>query len=1031
MNAELYKEFRNPSNIYRGKPFWSWNGLLEKEELLKQIHVMHRMGFGGYFMHSRAGLETEYLGDEWFNLINACADEGQKLGMESWLYDEDRWPSGSAGGMVTENPQYRAKYLRLNIVDAHKFQWKDEAIAVFAAQIEGENLKEYQRISRDVDPTQLYKNHVLIFTTEEMTRSSNYNGYTYVDTLKREATEKFIELTHERYKKNCKDRLGKSIKGIFIDEPHRGQFMAAAGNINPNPEWLIPWTESLFDEFKKRFGYDVVNYLPEIYLAYKGSEVSQVRWHYIELLQQLFIENFVKPINDWCEENNLVLTGHFLHEDSLTVQTWAVGSIMRCYEHMGYPGVDVLTEGNRNFWIVKQLTSVARQLDQEWLLSELYGCTGWQMNLESHKEIGDWQALLGINIRCHHLAWYTMQGEAKRDYPSSILHQSSWWKDYKYVEDYFARIHLIMNQGKPCCNTLVINPIESVWAQARYGWIQGLEPGLARIENLEKKYRDIFYWLMGAHIDFDYGDEDMLARLYSIDIDEEGFPVLKIGQASYRQVLVSGMTTIRSTTLKIFEEFLEIGGRIVFAGEAPEYVDAVKSSKAKSLASKCYQVPFEKGSIIQELKDNLTIQVEVINEKTEKNIDDIYVQIREDRDNIYIFMLNVNLDKDYDDVKIKVGTEGFVQEWDCVTGERFRVNTSTGGQIEFMTDFISGGEHMYIITKHDRNVLPEKTIFRTKKTLETPNSFSYQLDEPNVLVLDLAKFRVDHGEWQKTDEILKVDRKIRDYFGMEYRGGEMIQPWYLKKEGYKNKGMVELSFEFYLEERPLDVIELVMERPENFKIKFNGHFVDVNKQNGYWIDICFKRIPIKPEWLVAGRNIIEVSTIYHNGIDIEAIYLLGNFGVKVENSKKTLTKLPEKLSVGDIVMQNLPFYSGRIKYLIPMDYNLKGKERAFLKLEKVDGACVKVSGGGNSSKMIAWRPYEVEITEYLKHSAEIWVEVVLTRRNTFGPLHQIPIVAQAYGPENFVTEGEDFTMDYMLVPAGLTTRPQIIVKEST
>lgn len=295
MVGKLYKEFKNPSNVYRGKPFWSWNGLLEKEELLRQIHVMQEMGLGGYFMHSRAGLETEYLGEEWFELINACADEGERLGMESWLYDEDRWPSGSAGGIVTKEPKYRAKFLRLNMVESDAFEWKDNILAAFVARIEGEDLKEYQRIYEDDEPRQLNGSHILVFTTEEMVKSSNYNGYTYLDTLKREATDEFIRVTYERYKDKCGDRLGRSIKGVFIDEPHRGQFMAAANNINPDPEWIIPWTESIFEEFERRFGYDAIDRLPEIYLKHCGSAVSQVRWHYIELLQQLFIENFVNP----------------------------------------------------------------------------------------------------------------------------------------------------------------------------------------------------------------------------------------------------------------------------------------------------------------------------------------------------------------------------------------------------------------------------------------------------------------------------------------------------------------------------------------------------------------------------------------------------------------------------------------------------------------------------------------------------------------------------------------------------------------
>ena len=82
--------FKNPTAEYRGKPFWSWNGKLEKSELLRQIEVFRQMGMGGYFCHSRIGLETEYLGNEWFDLINSCAEKGASLGMETWLYDEDR-----------------------------------------------------------------------------------------------------------------------------------------------------------------------------------------------------------------------------------------------------------------------------------------------------------------------------------------------------------------------------------------------------------------------------------------------------------------------------------------------------------------------------------------------------------------------------------------------------------------------------------------------------------------------------------------------------------------------------------------------------------------------------------------------------------------------------------------------------------------------------------------------------------------------------------------------------------------------------
>ena len=98
------------------------------------------------------------------------------------------------------------------------------------------------------------------------------------------------------------------------------------------------------------------------------------------------------------------------------------------------------------------------------------------MRLEDYKFAGDWQALFGINLRCPHLSWYTMEGEAKRDYPASIFFQSPWYKEYKSLEDYYARIGLVMKQGDPVCDLLVLNPVESVWCQVHVGWAESPEP---------------------------------------------------------------------------------------------------------------------------------------------------------------------------------------------------------------------------------------------------------------------------------------------------------------------------------------------------------------------------------------------------------------------------------------------------------------------------------------------------------------------------------------------------------------------------
>ena len=99
--------FQKPTAEYRGAPFWGWNGQLKKSQLMRQIQQLKEMGFGGFHMHSRTGLATPYLSDEFMEMIRSCCEKAEQEEMLAWLYDEDRWSSGPAGGIVTKNKQFR------------------------------------------------------------------------------------------------------------------------------------------------------------------------------------------------------------------------------------------------------------------------------------------------------------------------------------------------------------------------------------------------------------------------------------------------------------------------------------------------------------------------------------------------------------------------------------------------------------------------------------------------------------------------------------------------------------------------------------------------------------------------------------------------------------------------------------------------------------------------------------------------------------------------------------------------------------
>lgn len=103
--------FQNPTNEYRGAPFWAWNQALSPEVLVRHIDYFKEMGIGGFHMHCRTGLDTPYMGEEYKECVRACVEKAKAEGMYAYLYDEDRWPSGAAGGKVTKDVEYRSRYL--------------------------------------------------------------------------------------------------------------------------------------------------------------------------------------------------------------------------------------------------------------------------------------------------------------------------------------------------------------------------------------------------------------------------------------------------------------------------------------------------------------------------------------------------------------------------------------------------------------------------------------------------------------------------------------------------------------------------------------------------------------------------------------------------------------------------------------------------------------------------------------------------------------------------------------------------------
>lgn len=1047
MKTTLKKTFANPSSEYRAKPFWAWNGKLEEGELRRQIRAMHQMGLGGFFMHSRVGLATPYLSREWFDLVGACIDEARKLKMEAWLYDEDRWPSGAAGGLVTKNPRYRMRSLVMQKVPALKAIPKDwRVVAIFAATPgEGAVVRNVQRVdaSRSSAPG---KGQLLYVFHEVLKRPSDwYNGYTYLDTLNPAAVRAFIRTTHEAYRRRVGRQFGRVVPGIFTDEPH---YFRDGNNPADGPfKHSIPWTGRLCAVFKQRYGYDLVPHLMETVFDVEGRIVTPARYHFSDCLTQLFVDAFSRQIGEWCARHKLMFTGHVLHEDTLASQTDTIGDSMRFYEFMQAPGMDLLTEHWRLYDTAKQVSSAARQFGRTWRLTETYGCTGWDFPLEGHKALGDWQMALGINLRCQHLVWYTMAGEAKRDYPAAISDQSPWWDVYAKVEDYFARVNVVMTRGTEVRDLLVIHPIESMWLLYRKEWKK--DPNVKRLDALLPRVRDM---LLQQHLDFDYGCEDIMERHGRITRGVRG-PELRIGRAAYRAVLVPPLITIRRSTLGLLRRFRDAGGTVVFAGNPAKYVEARPSGEPADLAGKCIRIALAETALTLALAP--TCRRVSIRTPNGKEIPSALYLLREDNTAFYLFLCNTShsaaqFKKDqFKDVLARdriqacpvaqiVGfadCAGLPQEWHPQDGRTTaaRAVRNAAGQWVIKTSLERLASRIFVFPKKPAPSVPAPDPLYREQSVRpfTAKAWDIRLSEPNVLALDRPRYRIGGGAWQPETEILRVDRAVRSVLGISPRGGQMVQPWAQKPDRAHKTVPVELVYTIRINTVPAGIMELALEHPEWFHISLNGQPLKAPRATGWWTDRSLRKIQFDAARLHSGANELRLLCDYDAESGLEICYLLGNFGVKVKGAQATITPPVTSLKIGDWVKQGLAFYAGHVTYHTNVKLPRCKDTHVFLRLPAFRGVGARVFVNDRPAGVLAWPPYEADITAFVKsapRAVKLGIEILGHRRNSHGPLHHAQKWPAWTGPTEFITTGDKWREDYQLVPCGLMKPPELVVK---
>lgn len=950
--------FMIPDPEYRVKPFWFWNARLDHSQLLCQIQNMYEKGIGGFFIHARFGLETEYLSEQWFAAIRICIHKAAELGMEVWLYDENPFPSGIGDLKVSKKKEFRNQY-----IECIEYALK-EGIQSFDSQrgeIQGVHFItsqgmipiDYQIDFNSNKTTVVLPSDGKVAVYIKKVLEDPNEKYFGIDYMNAEAVQYYFQTTHEKYYSELGEYFGNCIKGIFTDEP---TLLPWHHDIN----WyqsrkdgrVIAWNDDVWNNLHQTYGYDILDLLAGLFFDI-GKEKELIRKNFWSVVASFYENSFFKAYQEWCHAHHLILTGHVLLEEGLYFNTIFQGDIIKNLEYLDMPGTDHLcntTEQDGMEYMVgkashlprmktniqgqKMVSSTAHLSGKKRIISESFGIGGWGLTLKDMKWIVNWQYVLGINQLCPHAFFYSIEGFRKYDAPPCHMHNSS-WRYYQLFSDYTARLSYLLSQGKHKADIALLYPKSSF--QSVY--VVGMQK--QKDKNISDIYDLLCSNLMKLHFDYDIMAEHQLME--SIIQNH----CLSIAGEQFKVLLIPCMDHLPDELLRKIQKFIKAGGKVVVFNDPNCLNIALLRQKAliSNNAEKVFEVPIrdlddpmQVTLFRQEVKDAVMacLDPEVIIEG--KNCEEIYYTHRQLQDEELFLFVNTSKDKCIE-VDIFVSLQGTVMIFDCDTGavKEYSAIHSRKNRTHMKHHFCEASSLLISIQKSDIQI-PEKQSLITSTTS-----------------CDIV---LSNEGWQLELEGYNT-YPIQDWnFSMIIHGGGMQ---------YRYNTVFHMS----------DIIEdmkLLLDDVE-YRKAFMGHLqmeIRINGlllsgKTGTYLDPGFKTWDIG-SCVQRGENKLEII-IQHSAWSNEPqlltspVKILGHFKVTEQDGKQIIMNPDAFMNLDLWTNIGYPYYSGTAVYKNEF-YIEKFPTCAYIIFSEVHD-CVEVRVNGKKAECRAWEPWEIDITELL------------------------------------------------------------------
>lgn len=913
---------------YAPIPFWSWNNQIEQEEILKQIQDMKEVGCGGFIIHARTGLKTEYLSEEWFSLISVCLRRAKELGMYVWIYDDNGWPSGFAGGKLLQNKSNLAAYL---VYEKKNFFDKD-AYAVF----ERTGFCNKRLAAGEKSGDGIY--HIVYVRYSLST----------TDILNPAVTDEFIRETHEQYYQRFSAYFGNVLAGFFTDEPQYYR-------------WATPFSFICADFWKKKYGEDIADNILDLF--YNDESTYRFRVRYYKALNELYTQNFYKKIYDWCEAHGCKLTGHSVDEGALYSQMYGGAAVTPSYQYEHIPGIDNLGKNSDAKLAARQVGTAAGQLGKKMVLTETFGCCGYEVTPMQLIAIAEKQYVHGVNLLCHHLYPYSLAGQGKADFPPCFSRHNVWRDHFRLLNLYLTRLGYLIAESESLVNCTVLNPMATVYLK----YLRNDEQAAMKADIELAKLQDE---LNRYGIQYDITDETVLKNHGKV-VNKS----LCVGLRKYDFVIVPYCETLSGETKALLKKYMQEGGAI-FVVERPSMTDGI----------------FDDWSF---LKSNITLNeiasVGSIRIKTDGKCEYTH-RIGKD----FEFLFIVNASKEVGTVTIP---KGFCR-FDLVGLKSKQTKSDI---------VLNGGESIFLIRGTGG-----KQVDYGKPSVIT-DRFKFISKTDNNLTIDTVSVSFDGINFDAEEPIAEAfDRLLRNKYC-----GRIFFKYSFVLHGFGKKLILRREKGKYISSK-LNGVELGFEKTE-FDCLFEEADIAGLARKGVNEFICETDFYERPYvfWALFSQDASEnIRNSLSYDSELENVYVLGDFSVN-EDREIGRFIVPERMD--NLQERGFPYFAGKVKYAAEI-FGTKRRARIFIEGDYTV-AGVTVNGGREYTCFFS-QYTDIQLEPDKVNYIEI--EFASSLRNMLGPFHCTVSEYCGVTPYHFTMRGnwkngscEHFDPAYKLVPYGI------------